>query len=73
MVDKVAPERRMTVSSPFHDADRPDDPCYNPDCTDCWDDDDDDEKPWWWPWAVAGLLAGAAAAGVVIQTGRPGP
>lgn len=66
------------MRSPFHDADRRKDPCDNGDCVDChpeyWNEDDYPiDNPWWWPWAVAFLLALAAAAGVVIQTGRPGP
>jgi len=65
------------MTSRFHDAHLKRDPCDNLDCADChpdtWNDDHPADNPWWWPWAVAGLLAGAAAAGVVIQTGRPGP
>ena len=61
------------MKSPFHDA-AAHDRCDNWDCVDCHPDDDYPvDNPWWWPWAVAFLLAFAAAAGVVIQTGSPGP
>ena len=60
------------MASPFHDPYRPGARCDNRDCVDCHPDDDYPvDNPWWWPWAVAFLLALAAAAGVVIQTGRP--
>ena len=64
------------MSAVFHDADRPDDPCNNPDCADCnpetWDDDYDGEPAWWWPWSIA-LLAAIVAVAIVLATGAPRP